>query len=169
MHVGRILAPHGVRGEMKIEPLTEDPSRFDGLEKCLLVAPDEKERREARILSIRPFGGYLLVAVEGIGTREEARAAAGWFLSVPREDAIPLPPGRYFIFDLIGCGVFEDGQRLGTLRDVLQTGANDVYVVARDGRRDLLVPVIEPVVQCVDIEARRIDVRLPEGLSDIYD
>ncbi len=170
VHIGRINAPHGVRGEMRVFPLTEDPDRFNGLKSCLLVSADERTRKEVFIRSVRGTDKTLLVSLEGIDSREEAKAVGGFFLSVERERAIALPPGRHFIFDLIGCEVFdEDGARLGILSDVMQTGANDVYIVKRPGLKDLLIPVLRSIVRRVDIEARRIDIALPEGLLSVYE
>ena len=154
---------------MRVFPLTEDPSRFSGLSACLLVSPDEKTRRPVEILSLRTQGSHFLLTFEGILSKEAAQTLNGFFLSVPREEAIPLPPGRHFIFDLVGCEVFEAEQRLGQLRDVLQTGANDVYVVERSGKKDLLIPVTREIVRTIDIASRRIDVVLPEGLLEIYE
>jgi len=154
---------------MRVFPLTEDPSRFSGLTACLLVSPDEKTRRPVKILSIRTQGNHFLLSVDGTATKEAAQSLNGFFLSVPREEAIPLPAGRHFIFDLVGCEVFEAGCNLGRLRDVLQTGANDVYVVTRPGKKDLLIPVTREIIRSIDIASRRIDVMLPEGLLEIYE
>ncbi len=169
VHIGRVGAPHGVRGEMRVFPLTEDPLRFHNLTRCLLVTEDEASRREVTLRTVRAQGKYFLVTMEGVMTREDANQYTGYFLSVHRDQAIVLPPGRFFVFDLIGCEVCESGVRHGRLRDVLQTGANDVYVVARSGRPDLLIPVTAQVVRQVDLDARQIEVVLPEGLLEIYE
>ncbi len=154
---------------MRVHPLSEDPTRFHGLVSCLLVSGDEMSRREMVVRSVRAQGKYLLFAFEGVETRAEAGKYVGCFLSVRREQAIALPPGRYFIFDLLGCQVYEAGFLHGRLCDVIQTGANDVYVVERPGRPDLLIPVTEQTVRQVDLDAQRIEVMLPEGLLTIYE
>ena len=170
IHIGRINAPHGIKGEVRVLPLTEEPDRFRDLKDCLLVSPDEKTRSEVVIRSVREADRTLLVTFEGVDSREAAKLLNGSFLSVPRDQAIALPPGRHFIFDLVGCEVHDARTgHLGSLRDILQTGANDVYIVARNGKKDLLIPVIRQVVLSVDIAARRIDVDLPEGLLEIYE
>jgi 16S rRNA processing protein RimM len=170
VHIGRITSPHGVKGEMNVLPLSEAEDRFLGLERCILVSPDEKTRKEAVIRSVRATARMLLVALAGIDDRDQAKALNGCFLSVPRDQAIALPPGRHFLFDLIGCEVFDRViGRLGRLQEVMQTGANDVYVVRRTSKRDLLIPVIRQVVISVDISAHRIEVDLPDGLLEIYE
>ncbi|HEY5465789.1 MAG TPA: ribosome maturation factor RimM [Clostridia bacterium] len=170
VHIGRITSPHGIRGEVRVLPLTESPDRFDGLERCYLVAPDEKSRKEIDIRSVRMADRMLLVSLADVDSRDQAKALNGCFLSVDRDQAIQLPPGRHFIFDLIGCEVFDrEAGRLGLLQDILQTGANDVYVVKRTGEKDLLIPVTRQVVCSVDIAARRIEVTLPDGLLEIYE
>jgi 16S rRNA processing protein RimM len=170
VHIGRITSPHGIRGEMNCLPLTEADNRFSGIERCILVSPDEKTQQEIGIRSVRATDRMLLVSLDGIDTREQAKALGGCFLSVKRDQAIALPTGRHFIFDLIGCEVFDrDTGRIGQLHDILQTGANDVYVVKRSGKKDLLIPVIRQVIACVDISSRRIDVILPDGLAEIYE
>lgn len=170
VHIGRITSPHGIRGEVRVLPLTESPDRFDGLERCFLVSSDEKSRKEIDIRSVRTADRMLLVSLADVDSRDQAKALNGCLLSVSRDQAIQLPPGRHFIFDLIGCEVFDrEAGGLGLLQDILQTGANDVYVVKRTGKKDLLIPVTRQVVCSVDIAARRIEVNLPDGLLEIYE
>ena len=170
VHIGRITSPHGIRGEVRVLPLTESPDRFDHLERCFLVSPDEKSRKEIGIRSVRTADRMLLVSLEDIDSRDQAKELNGCLLSVNRDQAIQLQPGRHFIFDLIGCEVFDrEAGRLGLLQDIMQTGANDVYIVKRTGRKDLLIPVTRQVVCSVDISARRIEVMLPDGLLEIYE
>ena len=170
-HIGQVTAPHGVKGEVRVHVLSEAADRFRGLSGCLLVSPDGKDRCPVRILQMRGASGNLVIlTLEDVNGREAAEKLRGWYLSVPREEALPLQDGEYFISDLIGCVVFGEAEgELGRVRDVLKTGANDVYLVRRPHGKDLLVPATRQVVRSVDIEGRRIVVALPDGLLEIYE
>jgi 16S rRNA processing protein RimM len=136
----------------------------------MLLSPNEKLLRTIKVTSKRITGETVLISAEGIIDRDEAQKLNGLFLAVKREDAAALQAGRYFISDLIGCQVSDSARgSLGVLSDVLQTGANDVLVIKRSGKPDLLVPYLKDVVTSVEIKARKISVVLPDGLYEIYE
>jgi len=168
--IGKFIGAHGVRGECKIFPITDDVRRFLSLGKAVITDDSEKVIREITIQSSRVVQDRVLLHVEGIADRDSAEALHGRFLAVRREDRAKLPQGRYFISDLLGCRVLDEKQvDLGTIADIFPTGANDVIAVRRQGKPDLLIPYLNSIVEHVDVELRQMSVRLPEGLFEIYE
>lgn len=169
LHVGKIVGAHGLKGEVKVLPYTDDPARFKQLNECLLVSEDEKNRTPTQAESARFLQDLVLLKLRGIDDRTAAEGLRGLLISVKREQAMPLAPDTWFVCDLVGCQVYDEQHGwLGELRDVLQHGASDLYVVAQPERADLLVPVLKSVLKKVDLDRRRVDVSLPEGLFEIY-
>lgn len=169
LDIGRITAPHGINGEVRVFPMTDRVERFNELTECFLTAPDESSRKVIRIQSVRSNPPSLLVRIEGVDDRNAAEKLRGWLLTVDRAHAIALPEDNYFICDLIGCQVSDTRHGLlGRLTDIMQNMAHDVYVVSSPGQADVLIPVLKHVVHHVDMEARTIDVTLPDGLYEIY-
>ncbi len=165
LQVGKIVNTHGVRGEVKMMPLTDDPSRFDDLEWVFVDYKGTMTRYD--IQSVKYFKGMVIIKFAGIDDPETAAALKGCYALVDRENAVRLPEGTYFICDIIGCSVYdENGRLLGQVRDVLQTGSNDVYVVRNDSGREVLIPALRSVVRNVQPEQKRIDVIIPKGLLD---
>ncbi len=118
--------------------------------------------------SARFFKNMVLLKWKGIDNRDDAERYRGSALFVPREDAVPLQENEYFIADLIGLSVFtEDGEALGELTDVLQTGANDVYEVTTEKKKKILIPAIRDCILQVDVEAGRMEVHLLPGLAEL--
>ncbi|MBP5199241.1 MAG: 16S rRNA processing protein RimM [Schwartzia sp.] len=156
--IGKAGAPHGVKGELKIIPMTDFPDRFSGMTHCYIGDTFIK------IKSVRYQKNHVLMTVEGISSREEAAILTGAFVSVDRSEAVPLAKGEYYTADIIGLSVWDtDGQLLGTVADVLRTGSNDVYVVSLPGRReDILVPALKKVVLEISIEEGKMVVSMPE-------
>ena len=139
LRVGLIVRPHGVHGAVKLLPLSDDLGRYASLKEAYL------ERN----------GQYESVTVSGVGVREDAEKLRNVYLCVNRAHAAKLPPGRYFVVDLIGCRVCDtEGAEYGTLTDVLETGANDVYVIK--GERTLLIPALKKLLAEVDVDSKRI-------------
>lgn len=169
LHIGRILGAHGLQGELKILPLTDDPRRFLQLKDCLIVTVDEKERVPALAAGARFSNELVLLRLQGISDRTAAEALKGRLVSVTREHAAPLPPDTWFICDLLGCDVYDEAHGLlGRLSDVLPTAAHDVYTVHLPGQKDLLFPALKSILKQVDLAGKRIDVELPAGLYEIY-
>jgi len=165
MIVGRIVAPHGIRGEVKVEVMTDFPERFAvGSELWL-----EGEEQPCRVLSARPYRGFLLIRLTGYPTRTEVEALRGRFLVIPREQARPLPEGEYYSDELEGLTVVTTtGFELGVLREVWWTGANEVYVT-QGAFGEVLLPAIAEVVHEVDLQNRRLVVKLLPGLVPALD
>jgi 16S rRNA processing protein RimM len=157
--VGFVRGPRGVRGELKVEPLTDFPQRFQP--GAVLWAGGVQRT----VRSVRVQRDLLLVALEGIDDRHRADALRSSLLEVP-ETALPaLAEGSYFRFQIEGMEVFDRaGRSLGRVEEVLATGANDVYVV-RSETAELLIPAIDSVVKTVDVPGRRMVVDLPPGLE----
>jgi len=157
--VGRIVVPRGVRGELKVEPLTDFPERF---------APGQVMwvrgvRREVE--GSRQRGRQVLLKLAGVDSAEQAAALRDELLEVPQEELAALGEGRYYRFQLLGMAVHDTaGETLGTIADILSTGANDVYIV-RGPRGELLLPAIEEVIKEVDTEGGRMVVELMEGME----
>lgn len=163
--VARVVRPQGRLGEVRVEPLTDDPRRLSELAECWLVPPEGGERRAVE--AVRFQGGVPVVKLGGVASIGEAEALVGRLLSIPRTAARPLPPGRYYGFDLAGCQVrTPGGEVLGTLGDVLAGPEHDFWVLCRPGG-ECLIPAVSAIVEGVDLEARVVVVRPPEGLLDL--
>ena len=156
--LGQIVAPHGVRGDLRIMPLTSNVRLFTDMDYLLL--PDD---RRLHIVHARPHKNIILVTVKEITSVEAAEALRGQKVSVYREDMPELPEGRYYVGDLIGLPVLdEEGNRIGTFKDVLPTGSKDVYVIQPPAGKDILVANIPENIREIDLKNGRIIVRLPE-------
>jgi 16S rRNA processing protein RimM len=169
LHIGKIVRTHGLRGEVKVLPLTNDPDRFCQLHECLLLSPDEKQCSNILLEGVKVVPDQIIIKLAGIDNREQADGLRGWLLAVRREQAVRLPPDQWFICDLIGCNVYDEtGGWLGELVDILQNSAQDVYTVRLPKQPDLLFPAAKAILRQVDIIGRRIDICLPDGLYDVY-
>ena len=154
--VGRIIGAWGIRGHVKVTPLSDNPDRFARGSPLLLG------RSTVRVVSSRRDKAHLVVRLDAVGDRTTAESLRGMHLAVPREEVGPAPPGSYYHYQIIGMDVsMEDGSSLGQVVQILRTGSNDVYVV-RDGQRnETLVPALADVLLEVDPERGRMVVRLP--------
>lgn len=160
--VGVIANTHGIRGEVKVFPTTEDPTRFEWLKEILLDAGGEM--LELEIEKVRYFKNLVILKFRGIDDINDIEKYKGKELFVTRENAIPLEEGEYYIADIIGAAVYtEDGERFGILTDVMETGANQVYVVDHEGR-EVLLPVIPDCVKDINIEEKKVVVEILPGL-----
>lgn len=156
--VGLIVVPHGVRGEFRVRPLTERPEIFTQM-KTLLLA----DGRELTIQQLREHKGQFLVKAAEVATVEQVEALRGSSIVLEAAELPPLPGDSYYVADLLGFAVCdENGVLLGTLRDILTTGSNDVFVVAAEEKRELLLPALKTCILEVNTAARRITAKLPE-------
>ncbi len=163
LQVGIISTTHGVRGEVKVFPTTDDVNRFKKLKNVILDTG--KENLLLEIEGIKFFKKLAILKFKGYDSIEAIEKYRGKSLYVDRKDAVKLKKDEYFIADLLGIEVFlEDHGRLGVLEDVIETGANDVYQIRMEDGRELLLPAIKQCVLKVDVEAGRMEVRLLEGL-----
>ena len=153
LEVGQIVNTFGIKGEVKVTPFTDDINRFDDLEKVYVKA--RKESKLYKIESVRYHKNMVLLKLEGINNPEDAELLKNSFLEIDREDAIPLEEGQYFIVDLIGLDVYTDeGNLLGKVDDIYNTGANDIYVVKDELGKQVLLPGIKEVIKEVKLEDR---------------
>ncbi|MBO5523747.1 MAG: 16S rRNA processing protein RimM [Roseburia sp.] len=166
LQVGVITTTHGVRGEVKVFPTTDDAARFKKLKQVILDTG--KEKIELEIAGVKFFKNLVILKFKGIDDINDVEKYRKKSLYVTRENAVKLKKDEYFIADLIGLKVSSDeGEDLGTINDVLQTGANDVYVIKKEGAEELLVPAIKECVKNVDIEGGTMELHLLPGLRDI--
>jgi len=175
--VGIITSTHGLRGEVKVYPTTDDVKRFKRLREAILMPPVEKQEYTpenvaaaacCKIESVKFFKQFVLLKFEGMDRIEDVEKYQKYSLLVPRKDAVRLKKDEYFIADLIGLTVQdEDGTEIGVLRDVMETGANDVYVITLNGSgKELLLPAIKQCVLEVDVAAGFIRVHILDGLLE---
>ena len=163
--VGVITSTHGIKGEVKVFPTTDDANRFKKLKKVILDTG--KEKIDMEIAGVRFFKNMVILKFKGIDDINDVEKYRKAELYVTRENAVPLKKNEYYIADLIGMDVVsDDDEELGVIDDVLQTGANDVYVIKKAGCQDLLIPAIKDCVKDVDVEGGKMIVHLLEGLRD---
>lgn len=154
LRIGMVLRPHGVQGAVKLLPLTDDAERFRRLSFVYIERNGTYTKTDVLRSSIQQDS--VLLWLSGVDSREQAEMLRDHYLCVDREHAVKLPEGRYFIADLIGCGVTDtNGRNLGKLTDVLETGANDVYVIS--GEKQLMVPALKKLLHRVDIADKHIE------------
>ncbi len=165
--VGKIVNTHGIKGEMRVMPLTSDVSRFDYLK--LTWVEMNNEMVQYYVEKSRYHKQFVIIKLYGIDSVEKAEELKGCFLNVDRKNARILEEDEYFIADLINCDVYENNTLLGKVTDVLQAGGNDCYVVNGSLYGEILIPVVNSVVHEVDIQNKKISVVLPEGLVDKND
>ena len=166
--IGVITDTHGIRGEVKVYPTTDDPDRIGDIPEVILLEPDGK-KQTLKIERARRAKDRVIVKFAGIDDINDIEKYKKCELYVTRENAIPLEEGEFYISDLIGLTVCEeDGQTVGTLTDVLQTGANDVYEVTPEGsQKPILIPAIKQCILDTDIKKGIMTVRLLPGLKDL--
>ena len=162
LQVGVISSTHGIRGEVKVFPTTDDAARFKKLKKVLLDTG--KEQLELEVQSVKFFKQFVIVKFKGIDNINDIEIYKGQSLLVPREDAVALGKDEYYIADLIGMEVFTEEGRLGVLKDVMETGANEVYIIDSDRHGEVLIPAIKQCILDVDIEGRKMKIHLMDGL-----
>ncbi len=171
LRVGVISTTHGLKGEVKIFPTTDSPERFKHIKRVVLKTP--KKEIETEITSAKVFKNLAIVKFALYDSVEDVKGLHGTEVYIYREDGQPLEDGEYYIADLIGCSCFDDdGIYIGKVKDVLQTGANDVYAVDTSNAEagyladtdELLLPVIDECIKSVDIEQSRICIHMMPGL-----
>ncbi len=160
LEIGQIVNTFGIKGMIKVKAFTDDIQRFSELKEVLI---DEKEYK---IQEVKYHKNMVLLQLEGITKIEEAEKLKNEYLKIKRENAIPLEEDTYFVVDLIGLNVYSDeNEYLGELIDIFNTGSNDIYVVRREEKPQLLLPAIKDVIKQIDIENKKIIVHLIKGLE----
>lgn len=165
LQVGAITSTHGIRGEVKVFPTTDDVNRFRKLKEVVLDTG--KEQITLQIQGVKFFKQFVILKFKGIDSINDIEKYKGKNLYVTRENAVKLEKDEYFIADILGSTVEdEDGNFLGTLKDVIITGANDVYVVENEDGKELLFPAIKECVLNIDVKQAKITVHIMPGLLD---
>lgn len=163
--IGKIVNTHGIKGELKVVPLTDDIKRYDDLEWVYIDINGKLEKYT--IESVRYHKQNVVLKLNSVNDMNKAEVLKNSFIKIPRELAIRLPENAYFICDIIGCIVVDEANNvLGKVYDVIETGSNDVYVLKAENKKDILIPAIKDVVMNVDIANKTISVKLLEGLVD---
>ena len=166
LRVGVISSTHGVRGEAKVFPTTDDPARFEDLETVFLDTGREKLKLE--ISGVKFFKNMVILKFKGYDNINDIEKYRGKDLWITRDQAVPLGEDENFVADLIGLSVVTDqGETLGVMKDVMFTGANDVYVVERENGKELLLPAIKDCILDVDLEEGVMTVHVLDGLLDL--
>jgi 16S rRNA processing protein RimM len=164
LSIGRVIAPWGVKGQLKIEPLTDDIYRFNNLKKAYL--DNGQEMSELKVESVIFLGNsHVVIKFETIDTVDDAKQMRGADIKVDRKDAIKLPEGHYFTCDIVGLKVYDTDEKfLGVITDVFETGANDVYVMRGDDGGEYLIPAIKQVVIKIDLTKSLMIIEPMEGM-----
>lgn len=150
--VGKIINTHGIRGEVKIKPTTDDVNRFKSLKEAYI------NEKEIFISGCKFQPGKVILKIEGIDSIEEAEKLKNKLIKVKREKAVQLPEDTYFAVDIIGCEVYEEtGNKIGTVDDIIYTGSNDVYWVK--GENEVLIPALKDIVLEIDINNKKIIIK----------
>lgn len=164
--IGVITKPHGLRGEVKVFPTTDEPERFLDLEEVILDTGREEKRLKIR--SVKFFKNFVILGFEGVDRVEDVERLSRASLQIERDQALPLGEREFFIPDLIGLTVInEEGEKVGILEDVMQTGANDVYIAKTPDGKELLLPAISDCVKEVSLEKGTMTVHVLPGLMDL--
>lgn len=162
--IGKITTAHGIRGEVKVSLFVDDGAFIRDLDHLCL---EGRPRRTIELAHARIQGSQAIIAFKGVETRNDAEALRGRELSIPFEWMPALDEDEFYVAEIMGLTVeTETGETLGTVKDVIFTGANEVYVIEGGEKGEILLPAIESVVQSVDVAAGRMVVVLPEGLID---
>lgn len=152
LSVGQIINTHGLNGEVKVFPLTDDIKAFKTLEKIFI------DNKETHILDVKFQNDKVILKIEGIDSIEQAMKYKNKYIEVKRDDAEKLSEGSYFIADLIGCTVYdENGEDLGKIADVIQTKSNDVYWIKE--KKELLIPALKDIVVNINIEEKKVIIK----------
>ena len=163
LEIGQIVNTFGIKGFVKVNPFVDDISRFDDLKKVYIKK--QKALKELEVEEVKYHKNMVLVKFKGIDKVEEAEILRNSYLEVDRENAIELQEGEYFIADLLGLEVITDeGNTLGKLEDIFNTGSNDIYVVKDELGKQILLPAISEVIKEINLEEKKILVHLLEGL-----
>ena len=161
--IGQIVNTFGIKGEVKVNPFTDDVEQFERLKSILVVK--NKQLVEMEIENVRYQKHLVILKLKNIEDMNTAEKLKGCYIKIHRKDARKLPKGKYFIADIIGSGVVtDDGKSLGKVDDIYNTGSNDIYVVKDELGKQLLLPAISDVIKEINLDERRIVVHILKGL-----
>ncbi|MBN1596597.1 16S rRNA processing protein RimM [candidate division FCPU426 bacterium] len=161
--IGKLGAPHGLQGEIRLYSLSDVPDRFETLDSVWWMGA-KGSRRKLKVAAFRPGGHFHWIRFHERQTREAVSELRNGYLVIPAEQRGVLPQGRYYIDDVIGLMVEDEhGRRLGRVGDVISTGANDIYVVQGEEQKEMLLPALKEYIVEIDLGQKRMRVRVPEG------
>jgi 16S rRNA processing protein RimM len=164
--VGHLVNTHGIRGEVKVMPVTDFPEARFKAGNRLIVSHATLGDREFTVDRVRVHRGFYILHFEGVDSINEVEGYKGGTLQVNVEEQLPLPEGEYYFHEIIGADVYDEAHHhLGVVKEILTPGANDVWVVKRPQKPDLLLPVIDECIRHVDIKQKKIVVHLMPGLD----
>lgn len=165
LEIGQIVNTTGLKGFVRVMPFTDDITRFEKLKSLYLVKGQELLEKEVQ--EVRYYKNMVVLKLKGIDTVEEAQKLKGLYLKIQRKDAVKLPKNSYFIVDILGLDVYSTkGEHLGKVEDIFPTGSNDVYVVRSSEGKQILIPAIKSVIKNIDLENKKIEVDLIQGLVE---
>ncbi len=165
--IGEIVRPQGIRGALRVRPLTDRPERFERVTECVLWDASRDERQTRRVVTAHAQGQNVVMAVEGCESIEAAEDLVGRLVAVTEAEALPLGPGPFYPWQREGAKVVtEDGQEVGRVAGIEQSAGHDLWVV-RGGEREHLIPAVPEIVVDVDVAAGRVVIRPPEGLLEL--
>ncbi len=160
--IGIIVKPQGIKGEVKVKPVSPDPERFNDLEKVYIRL---KNLQTYAIENIRISNSFVFLKLAQIDSRNDAELLRGKEILISEDQLIDLDDGEYFVHDLIGCQIIsEDGLIIGEISDIIQNSSNDIYLVKNQKGHEYLIPAIADVIQKVDIQAKQITIHVLDGL-----
>ncbi|MCL2592805.1 MAG: ribosome maturation factor RimM [Defluviitaleaceae bacterium] len=163
--IGTIINTHGIKGEVRVYPLTDEPERFKKLKQARIFLRGQEFFYD--IESAKLHKQFVILKLKGIESIEDANKLRDGVIKIERKDAIELEEDEYFAKDLYNMlVVLENGEELGILTDIIITGANDVYVVRSEGKKDILIPAIKQCILNVDVKNKKMTVHLLKGLRD---
>ena len=163
--IGYVIKPQGIKGEIKIDPISPNLNRYKQLDKIYIALKNEMQTYSVQ--KARLSDRFVFLKLLGIDSRDDAEKLRGAEVLIEEIDLIRPAENEYFVHDLIGCQVVEkNGQIIGVLRDVLQISSNDVYVIVGESGEEILVPAIKDVIEKVDISNKQISIHLIDGLVD---
>ena len=166
--IGEITRPHGLRGQLRVTPLTDFPARFEALAECVLWDRSRDDRQTRRITRAHRHGPSVLMSLAGVESVDAARGLVGRLVAVPASQALPLPPGQFYPWQLEGARVSTDnGQEVGRLVGIEPSPGHDLWIVRDGNGREHLVPAVPEIVIEVDLRAGRVVIRPPDGLLEL--
>ncbi|MFZ7132076.1 MAG: ribosome maturation factor RimM [Eubacteriales bacterium] len=159
--IGRITSPHGIIGEVNVYPLTDDPQRFSLLKNIIINGA------QYQIEKVRYQNTTVILKLDGLTNRNGAETLKNAYIEIPREDGVSLQEDQYFIVDLIGLKVYEKAQQIGILKDIIQSGSTDIYVIAIEEQGEIMVPAIKEYILDINIDDGKMEVDIPQGLKEL--
>lgn len=166
--IGTIVKPQGIHGELRVFPTTDDPARFSLLVGEEIFLRSNNTERPYKLLQARQHKNLVLIKLEGVNDRNTAETLTRSIIAIPDEKGLPLEEGEYYVRDLIGLKVEDkNGERVGILSKVLNTNANDVYVIDTDDGDSFMVPAVKSVVLSVSMEDKKMTIHMMEGLREL--